>query len=428
MDDIVLNLKESFIEKDELLSIKPEIIDAYNTLYSKSESNNSMAGWINYTKKLKQEEIVRIKKYAKKIQDTSDVLIILGIGGSYLGAKSSIEAIKGNFYNELSDLKIYFAGQNLSGAYLKDLIEIIKNKDISVIVISKSGTTLETALSFRVIRDLMISKYKDKASERIFSITDKCKGALKNMSNKNSYESFEIPDDVGGRYSVITPVGLLPIACAGLDIDLFLKGLKSAEEEYLICDFEKNICFKYVAARNILSRKGKDIEILVNYDPSNSNLSKWWIQLFGESEGKDGKGIYPSNLDFTTDLHSMGQYVQEGKKNLFETTIKIKSQINDMTIPYCHENFDNLNYISNRTFSEVNEKAFLGTILAHKDGDVPGIIIEVPVMNEYYLAKLYYFFMVSCAISGYVNGIDPFTQPGVEAYKKNMYELLGKSI
>ncbi|MGB4440217.1 MAG: glucose-6-phosphate isomerase, partial [Sedimentibacter sp.] len=285
---------------------------------------------------------------------------------------------------------------------------------------------LETALSFRIIRDFMVEKYKKESQNRIFVVTDKNKGALKSLSDLNGYKTFEIPDDIGGRYSVITPVGLLPMAAAGLDTDEFINGLKSGAEEYKIRNFEQNICCRYAAARNILNRKGKEAEILVSYEPSCISIAEWWKQLFGESEGKDGKGIFPASLNFTTDLHSMGQFVQDGRKIIFETTIVIENSKNDIVVPEDKNDFDKLNYIAGNTYSYINEKAFEGTFLAHNEGDVPGIVIKIPMMNEFYLGKLFYFFMMTCAVSGYTNNIDPFTQPGVEAYKKNMFRLLEK--
>lgn len=426
MKDIVLDLKGSFVTKDEMKSIEQEIMAAQELLLTKKGISSEMTGWIDYAENIDKDEYDEIKNSAEFIKNNCEAFILLGIGGSYLGARAAIEAIRGDFQHELSSPKVYFAGQNLSGLYLKKLIEVVKNKSICVIVISKSGTTLETALSFRIIRELMDEKYKEKANERIFVVTDKEKGALREMSNLYGYKTFVIPDDIGGRYSVITPVGLLPMAAAGLNIDEFLNGLKSGAEEYKNKSFNDNICCLYAAVRNILNRKGKEAEILVNYEPSCISIAEWWKQLFGESEGKDGKGILPVSLNFTTDLHSMGQFVQEGRKIIFETTVIIENNSDDMVVPFDENDFDKLNYISGKSLSYVNKNAFEGTFMAHSEGEVPGIVISVPIMNEFYLGKLFYFFMMTCGISGYTNKIDPFTQPGVENYKKNMFRLLGK--
>lgn len=426
MQDIVLDLKGSFISDNEMESIESEIISAQKMLLDKKGISNEMTGWIDYAQNMDSEEYEDIKKTAKYIRNNCEAFILLGIGGSYLGAKAAIEAIRGDFHNELLCPKVYYAGQNLSGPYLKKLIEVIKNKDICVIVISKSGTTLETAVSFRIISELMESKYKQEAVNRIFVVTDRNQGALKSLSDLKGYKTFVIPDDIGGRYSVITPVGLLPMAAAGLNTDEFIKGVKSGFEDYKNRNFEDNICCVYAAARNLLNRKGKEIEILVNYEPSFLSIAEWWKQLFGESEGKEGKGIFPASLNFTTDLHSMGQFVQEGRKIIFETTVMVENNYNDIVVPYEENDFDKINYISGKTLSYINQKAFEGTFMAHSEGRVPGIVVKIPEMNEFYLGKLFYFFMMTCGISGYTNSIDPFTQPGVENYKKNMFRLLGK--
>lgn len=426
MKDIVLNLNGSFINEDEMKSMESEIMAAQKLLLDKKGISSDMTGWIDYAESIDADEYEEIKKTADYIKNNCEAFILLGIGGSYLGARAAVEAIRGDFHNELSSPKIYYAGQNLSGAYLKKLAEVVKNKEICVIVISKSGTTLETALSFRIIRELMEEKYKQEAKNRIFVVTDKSRGALKSMSDLNGYKTFVIPDDIGGRYSVITPVGLLPMAAAGLDTDEFIKGLKSGAEDYKKRSFNENICCLYAAARNILNRRGKETEILVNYEPSCISIAEWWKQLFGESEGKEGKGIFPASLNFTTDLHSMGQFVQEGRKIIFETTVLIERSKDDMTVPFDDNDFDGLNYISGKYLSYINKNAFEGTFMAHSEGEVPGIVIKVPEMNEFYLGKLFYFFMMTCGISGYTNNIDPFTQPGVENYKKNMFRLLGK--
>lgn len=426
MRDIVLDIKGSFINNDELKRIEPEIMAAQEVLLEKKGISSEMTGWVDYADTMNMEEYSEIKKTAEYIKNNCEAFILLGIGGSYLGARAAIEAIRGDFHNELSSPKVYFAGQNLSGSYLNKLVEVVKNKDICIIVISKSGTTLETAVSFRIIRELMEEKYKQDANKRIFVVTDKEKGALKSMSKLYNYKTFIIPDDIGGRYSVITPVGLLPMAAAGLSTDEFISGLKSGAEDYKKRSFDNNICCLYAASRNILNRKGKEAEILVNYEPSLISISEWWKQLFGESEGKDGKGIFPASLNFTTDLHSMGQFVQEGRKIIFETSVIIENSKVDMVVPYDDNDFDKLNYISGKNLSYINRNAFEGTFMAHNEGMVPGIAVKVPEMNEFYLGKLFYFFMMTCGISGYTNNIDPFTQPGVENYKKNMFRLLGK--
>lgn len=426
MKDIVLDLKGSFINEDEIKNIESEIMAAQELLLDKKGISSDITGWIDYTGSMDEDEYEEIKKSAEYIKNNCEAFILLGIGGSYLGARAAVEAIRGDFHNELSSPGIYYAGQNLSGAYLKKLVEVIKNKEICVIVISKSGTTLETALSFRIIRELMEEKYKKEAKNRIFVVTDKSRGALKSLSDLNGYKTFVIPDDIGGRYSVITPVGLLPMAAAGLNTDEFIRGLKSGAEDYKIRNFNENICCLYAAARNILNRRGKEAEILVNYEPSCISIAEWWKQLFGESEGKEGKGIFPASLNFTTDLHSMGQFVQEGRKIIFETTVLIENGKDDMAVPFDDNDFDELNYIAGKSLSYINRNAFEGTFMAHSEGEVPGIVIRVPEMNEFYLGKLFYFFMMTCGISGYTNNIDPFTQPGVENYKKNMFRLLGK--
>jgi glucose-6-phosphate isomerase len=426
MGTIQLDLTGSFITDIEMQDIKPQIMEAQKTLLNGSGISNDMIGWIDYMNNYDEKEYEEIKKSAKYIMDNSDAFILLGIGGSYLGARASIEAIRGNFHNELCKPQIYYAGQNLSAAYLKKLVEVVKTKEVSVIVVSKSGTTLETALAFRIIRNMMDEKYKEESKNRIFVVTDEKKGALKELSELYGYKAFKIPDTIGGRYSVITPVGLLPMAAAGLDTDKFIEGLRDASKEYQIVDFENNICCQYAAARNILNKRGKDVEILVSYEPSNVSIAEWWKQLFGESEGKNERGIFPASLNFTTDLHSMGQFVQEGKKIIFETTIVTEYSKDDIVVPTDKDDFDKLNYLYGESFDYINQKAFEGTFMAHNEGNVPGIIIRIPEMDEFYLGKLFYFFMMTCAMSGYTNGIDPFTQPGVENYKKNMFKLLGK--
>ena len=426
MKEIILDLKGSFISENEMRDIEPEIMHAQEILLDKKGVSSNMTGWVDYAVSMDGEEYEEIKKSANYIRSNCEAFIVLGIGGSYLGTRAAVEAIRWDFHNELLSPQVYYAGQNLSGAYLKKLTEVVKNKEICVIVVSKSGTTLETAVAFRIVRNLMEEKYGGDTRNRIFVVTDKERGVLKNISDINGYKTFVIPDDIGGRYSVITPVGLLPMAAANLNTDEFISGLKSGGEDYQKRNFNENICCQYAAARNILNRRGKEVEVLVNYEPSYVSIGEWWKQLFGESEGKEGKGIFPASLNFTTDLHSMGQYVQEGRKILFETTVLTESSRGDISVPLADDDFDGLNYIACRDLSYINRSAFEGTFMAHNEGQVPGIVIRIPEMNEFYLGKLFYLFMMTCGISGYTNAIDPFTQPGVENYKKNMFKLLGR--
>ncbi len=425
MSDIALDLKGCFISMDEMKDIEPEIMSAHEILLDRKGVSSEMTGWMDYVENMDMSEYEEMKKAGEYIRSNSEAFIILGIGGSYLGARAAIEAVRGDFHNELCSPEVYYAGQNISGGYLRKLTEVVKNKDICIIVISKSGTTLETAISFRILRELMENRYGDEARSRIFVVTDKSSGALKTVSDLKGYKTFVIPDDIGGRYSVITPVGLLPMAAAGLNIDDFIEGVKSGVGMYSDRSFE-NICCQYAAARNILNRRGKEAEILVSYEPSCTSIAEWWKQLFGESEGKEGKGILPISLNFTTDLHSMGQFVQEGRKIIFETTVLIENSCDDIEVPFDSGDFDGLNYVAGKKLSYINRNAFEGTFMAHCEGEVPGIIVRVPEMNEFYLGKLFYFFMMTCGISGYTNNVDPFTQPGVENYKKNMFRLLGK--
>lgn len=420
------------IAKDEINHLEPFVKVAHDLLHKKTGAGNDFTGWVDLPLNYDKEEYLRIKKAAADIQQNSDVLIVIGIGGSYLGAKAAIEFLAHSFNNQLKKkdrkgTEVYFMGQNISATYMKHLFDVIEGKDVSVNVISKSGTTTEPALAFRLIRKWMEEKYgKDGARKRIYATTDKEKGALRTLATNEGYETFVIPDDVGGRYSVLTAVGLLPIAAAGIDIDAIMAGAKDAFEEYQNTNVEDNISYQYAIARNALYRRGKTIELLVNYEPSLQYVSEWWKQLFGESEGKDNKGIFPASVNFTTDLHSMGQYVQEGRRDLFETVINIENPQMDIVIEEEEDNLDGLNYLAGRTINYVNQKAFEGTVLAHQDGGVPNIIISVPEVNEYYFGKLIYFFEKACAISGYLMGLNPFDQPGVEAYKKNMFALLGK--
>jgi glucose-6-phosphate isomerase len=427
VENIRFDYSNASIGQHEITYLKEQIGKAHEMLHEKTGAGNDFLGWVDYPKKYDQEEFERIKKAATKIRENSQVLIVVGIGGSYLGARAAIEALSHSFYNMMDGVKILFAGNNISGTYLKQLLEVIDGKDVSINVISKSGTTTEPAIAFRVLKKYMEEKYgKDEAKERIFATTDKSKGALRTLSEKEGYETFVIPDDVGGRFSVLTPVGLLPIAVAGIDIDKMMEGAKNAYEIYREKDLEKNMCYQYAAVRNALYQKGKGIEVLVNYEPSLHYIAEWWKQLYGESEGKDGKGIFPAAVDFSTDLHSMGQYLQDGRRHLFETVLNIEKPKLDMTIEEDENNLDGLNYLSGKTMDFVNKKAFEGTLLAHIDGSVPNLIVNVPKMDAYYFGNLVYFFEKACGISGYLLGVNPFDQPGVESYKKNMFALLGK--
>lgn len=427
---IKVDYSKTGILEEEIKQFQGEIEVAHKTLHEKNGLGNEYLGWVDYPETYNKQEFDRILKAAKKIQAQSEVLIVIGIGGSYLGARAAIDALQNNFYNDLNDKKtpsIYYAGNNISGKYLKELVTLVKDKDISVNVISKSGTTTEPALAFRVFKALLEEKYgKDGAKERIFATTDAEKGALNQLSNQEGYETFVIPDDVGGRFSIFTAVGLLPMAVTGIDIESMLNGAKDGRKIYQEQDIMNNECYKYVALRNLLYRKSKKVEIMVNYEPSMHYFSEWWKQLFGESEGKDGKGIFPSSVDFSTDLHSMGQYIQDGERILFETVLNIEKIDGDMSILSDDENLDQLNYLASKTMNYVNEKAFEGTVLAHVDGNVPNIILSVDEMNAYNFGQLVYFFEKACGVSGYVLGVNPFNQPGVEAYKKNMFALLEK--
>lgn len=432
MESLKFNYTHALIEQHEIEQIWSQVESAHHTLHNKTGAGNDFIGWVDYPISYNQDELNRIKKAAQQINSNSEVLIVIGIGGSYLGARAIIEALSHSFYNLLPKQKrkavsIIFAGNNISGTYLKELLEFIEDKDFSLNVISKSGTTTEPAIAFRILRNLLEDKYgTERTKERIYVTTDKEKGALLKLAQREGYETFIIPDDIGGRYSVLTPVGLLPIAAAGIDVDSLLDGAKSGMEEYNSQNTKDNICYQYAALRNILNKKGKDIEILVNYEPSWHYFSEWWKQLFGESEGKDNKGVFPVSVDFSTDLHSLGQMIQDGKENKFETIIQIKELDNDVKIIDDPENNDGLNFISGKTLNYINKMAFQGTLLAHKDGNVPNLVIEIPKLNEFYMGKLIYFFEKACAISGYLLGVNPFNQPGVEEYKKNMYALLGK--
>lgn len=401
-------------------------------LHEKTGAGNDYTGWVELPVSYDKAEFARIKAAAEKIKSDSDALVVIGIGGSYLGARAAIEALSHSFYNlmpksERKTPEIYFVGNSISSTYIIELLELLKGKDISVNVISKSGTTTEPALAFRIFREYMEKKYgKAGAGKRIYATTDKARGALKKLATEEKYESFVIPDDVGGRYSVLTPVGLLPIAVAGVDIDRMMKGAADAYELYKNPDPAANDCYRYAAVRNALYRKNKTTEIMVNYEPSLHFFTEWWKQLYGESEGKDQKGIFPAGVDFTTDLHSMGQYVQDGLRNIFETVLNVEKPRKNMDIKADKDDIDGLNFLTGKDIDLVNKKAMQGTILAHTDGGVPNLVVNVPEMNSYWFGSLVYFFEKACAISGYLLGVNPFDQPGVEAYKKNMFVLLGK--
>ncbi len=404
----------------------------HDQLHSKTGAGSDFTGWVDLPANYDKDEFARIKKAAQKIKDDSDVLIVIGIGGSYLGARAVIDALRHTFYNCVDKSvrktpEIYFAGNSISPTYLADLIDVIGERDFSLNIISKSGTTTEPAVAFRVLKELCEKKYgKDGAKSRIYATTDKARGALKALCDEEGYETFVIPDDVGGRYSVLTAVGLLPIAVSGADIDILMAGAYEGYEEYKNPSLAENICYQYAAVRNALYRKGKNIEMVINYEPCLHYFSEWFKQLYGESEGKDGKGIFPAAADFSTDLHSMGQYIQDGQRILFETVLSVENSRRDITIKEDSANVDGLNFLASRTMDFVNKKAYEGTILAHTDGAVPNLVIKIDRLDEFCIGKLIYFFEKACGISGYLLGVNPFNQPGVEAYKKNMFALLGK--
>lgn len=423
---------QKFIGNHEVESIKPAVLDAAKRLKEKTGDGKDFLGWIDLPVNYDKEEFARIKKAAEKIRNDSDILFVIGIGGSYLGARAAIDFVKHSFYNDLPKEKrkapqIYYVGNSMSGAYIEELIDLIGDKDFSVNVISKSGTTTEAAVAFRVFRELTEKKYgKGGAAKRIYSTTDKARGALKTLSDEEGYECFVIPDDVGGRFSVLTAVGLLPIAASGADIDKLMEGAAHLREICLNNDFSENPALRYAAIRNILYRKGKNVEILANYEPSLHYISEWWKQLYGESEGKDQKGIFPASVDLTTDLHSMGQFIQDGSRLMYETVLVVEKPRRDFTLKSAENDIDGLNYLSGKTMDYVNKCAMKGTIAAHVDGNVPTLLIEIPEQTEYHLGELFYFFEFAVGVSGYMLGINPFDQPGVEFYKANMFRLLGK--
>ena len=420
---------QAFIGEDEYQGIAAQVKSAHEALHSGTGLGNDFIGWLTLPTDYDKDEFDRIKKAAAKIQKDTDIFVVIGIGGSYLGARAAIEFLKSPNYNALckDTPQIYYAGNSISSTALAELLELCEGKDISINMISKSGTTTEPAIAFRVFRELLEKKYgKEGAKERIYCTTDKARGTLKQLADREGYETFVVPDDVGGRYSVLTAVGLLPIAVAGCDIDALMQGAKTAQDEFDNPDMFTNDCYKYAAIRNLLYRKGMTTEVLVAYEPGFTMMNEWFKQLYGESEGKDQKGIFPASVVFSTDLHSMGQYIQDGRRNLFETVVQFNKCKKEITIGFDEDNVDGLNFLSGKTMDYVNKRAFEGTVLAHNDGGVPNIILNVDSMTEAELGYLIYFFEKACAISGYILGVNPFNQPGVESYKKNMFALLGK--
>lgn len=421
-----------FISEEEIGYMSRLTEQAKDVLVSKNGAGNDFLGWIDLPVDYDKEEFSRIEKAAEKIKKDSDVLIVIGIGGSYLGARAAIEFLRHGFYNSLPKEKrgtpeIYYVGNSISSTYLKGVIDVIGDRDFSVNVISKSGTTTEPAIAFRIFKKMLEDKYgQEEAAKRIYATTDKARGALKDLATKEGYESFVVPDDVGGRFSVLTAVGLLPIAVSGADIKALMDGAASGRELALNEKFEDNEAMKYAAIRNILLRKGKSVEVLANYEPALHYIGEWWKQLYGESEGKDQKGIFPAAVDFTTDLHSMGQFIQDGARIMFETVMNVEEARETITIEKEAEDLDGLNYLAGKTMDFVNKSAMNGTILAHTDGNVPNLMIKIPKMDEFHLGQLFYFFEFACGVSGYILGVNPFNQPGVESYKRNMFALLGK--
>ncbi len=423
---------DAFVSAHEMESMKKIAEAAKEELLSRKGAGNDFLGWIDLPVDYDKEEFARIKKAAEKIKSDSEVLIVIGIGGSYLGARAAIEFLRHNFYNMVSKEirktpEIYFAGNSISSTYLKHLIQVIGDRDFSVNIISKSGTTTEPAIAFRVFKDMLEKKYgKEEAAKRIYATTDKARGALKKLSDEEGYEEFVVPDDVGGRFSVLTAVGLLPIAVSGADIDKLMEGAAAGREMALNQKFEENDAVLYAAIRNILHRKGKSVEILANYEPSLHYVSEWWKQLYGESEGKDQKGILPASVDLTADLHSMGQFIQDGSRIMYETVLEVEESAEEVLIGEEPVDLDGLNYLAGKSMDFVNKNAMNGTILAHTDGNVPNLLVKIPRQDEYSLGQLFYFFEFACGVSGYILGVNPFNQPGVESYKKNMFALLGK--
>ncbi len=423
------NYAGKYANESKLLAMQPEVTAAHKTLREGTGAGSDYLGWLDLPVNYDKAEFGEIKASAEKIKKDSEVLVVLGIGGSYLGARAVIEFIKSNNYNlvKKDTPDIYFGGNTLSSSAISELIKLIDGRDFSINVISKSGTTTETAVAFRIFKKIIEDKYgKEEAKSRIYVTTDKKKGALKALADEEGYKTFVVPDDVGGRYSVLTAVGLLPIAVAGIDIDKLMQGAAAAREKYTDTDISKNDCYKYAALRNVLYREGKSVEMMISYEPSLTLWNEWFKQLFGESEGKDGKGLYPSSAIFSTDLHSLGQYIQQGERLMFETVLWVENPINDVEVPFDEANGDGLNFLAGKTMHYVNSKALKGTMLAHTDGEVPNILVEIDKQDEFNLGELIYFFELACGISGYILGINPFDQPGVESYKKNMFALLGK--
>ena len=421
-----------FIAEHEVENMKKPAVDAKEVLVGRTGAGNDFLGWIDLPVNYDKEEFSRIKKAAERIQSDSEVLLVIGIGGSYLGARAAIEFLRHSFYNIVDKSvrktpEIYFCGNSISSTYLKDLMDVIGDRDFSINIISKSGTTTEPAIAFRIFKEMCEKKYgKEGAAKRIYATTDKARGALKKLATEEGYETFVVPDDVGGRFSVLTAVGLLPIAVSGADIDKLMEGAASGREAALNNAFEENDALQYAAVRNILLRKGKEVEILANYEPAVHYISEWWKQLYGESEGKDQRGIFPASVDLTTDLHSMGQFIQDGARIMFETVLDVEKSRETLTIGEEPVDLDGLNYLAGQTVDFVNKSAMNGTILAHTDGQVPNLMVKIPEVSEFYLGQLFYFFEFACGVSGYLLGVNPFNQPGVESYKKNMFALLGK--
>ena len=424
-----MSYANDFLHENDLKGLETQVTAAHKAVNDKSGLGNDFLGWVNLPFDYDKEEFTRIKLAAEKIKNDTDVLIVIGIGGSYLGARAAIEFLKGPYYNNLRGdaPEIYFVGNNISGAYLDDMLKLCEGKRVSVNIISKSGTTTEPAIAFRVFRKLLEERYgEEEAAKRIYCTTDKVRGTLKKLADEKGYECFVVPDDVGGRFSVLTAVGLLPIAAAGADIDALMAGAAKAADKYSNENLYENDCYLYAALRNAFYRKGKSVELLVSYEPRFTMMAEWFKQLFGESEGKDNKGLFPASVTFSTDLHSMGQYVQDGARLMFETVVTFSESTADVVIEKEENDGDGLNFLAGKTMSFVNQKAFEGTVLAHTDGGVPNLVINVAKADEENLGELIYFFEKACAISGYMLGVNPFDQPGVEAYKKNMFALLGK--
>lgn len=422
----------SFLGANEMTAMKELVTAAKEKLVAKNGLGNDFLGWIDLPAEYDREEFGRIKRAAEKIQGDSQVLLVIGIGGSYLGARAAIEFLRHGFYNQITPEErktpeIYYVGNSISSSYIQGLIDVIGDRDFSINMISKSGTTTEPAIAFRVFKGILEKKYgKEEAAKRIYATTDKARGALKNLATEEGYETFVVPDDVGGRFSVLTAVGLLPIAVSGADIDQLMEGAAAGRRAALENDFEENDALKYAAVRNILHRKGKSVEILADYEPSLHYISEWWKQLYGESEGKDGKGIFPASVDLTTDLHSMGQFIQDGSRIMFETVLDVETSRDEIVLEEEPVDLDGLNYLAGKNVDFINKSAMNGTILAHTDGQVPNLMVHIPAQTEFYLGQLFYFFEFACGVSGYVLGVNPFDQPGVESYKKNMFALLGK--